>query len=455
MTTTTRKRINGRYRLVERIAVGATAEVWRARDEELDRPVAVKLLHPHLLPDETSRRRLEGEARTAASLSHAGIVEVYDVSADDPAPALVMELVEGESLDARLAREGPLPAAEAAHIARAVAEALYHAHRRGVVHRDVKPSNILLDGDGRARLGDFGIARSLEASAERLTLTGTVVGTPRYMAPEQLTDGDVGPRADLYGLGAVLHEMLTGRPPYPETSPVALAQAQAAGPPELPNVDPTLAAVVRACLAASPEERPRHAGAVAEALRAWLDGDSAAALAIAAAPASAVETPVDPAAETQTAPALIPAPAGAAPTLSASSAAESQERAAAPGSSRRRILVIGGGLVAVLLLGTLSLAGLGAWLGGPSATATPTLRPTPTPRPAWIGQLRAEYLEACGSPLDLDSILGLSREAATDRVEEQIDACHDAAGSPGPGKGKGHGKGGEDGRGGDGGHGKD
>ncbi|MEP6681282.1 MAG: serine/threonine-protein kinase, partial [Chloroflexota bacterium] len=154
-----------RYRLVERIAAGGSAEVWRARDEHLDRAVAVKRLHPHLLPDELSRQRLAAEARAAAALSHPGIVGIYDVDTTGAWPALVMELVDGESLAARLAREGPLSERVTAGIGADLADALYHAHKRGVIHRDLKPGNVLLDSAGRARLADFGIARSLAESA--------------------------------------------------------------------------------------------------------------------------------------------------------------------------------------------------------------------------------------------------------------------------------------------------
>ena len=270
-----------RYRLVERIAAGGSAEVWRARDEQLDRPVAVKRLHPHLLPDDASRQRLVAEARAAARLSHPVIVGIYDVDDTGESPAIVMELVDGESLAARIERDGPLPEREAVRITADVAEALYHAHQQGVVHRDVKPGNVLLAEDGRTRLVDFGIAHSLAASAERLTLDGTVIGTLRAMAPEQLSGGPITPRTDLYGLGVVLLEALTGRPPYAATTPVALAEAQRGGPPAVDGVDPALAALLLASLAHDPADRPLHAGALASALRSWLAGDPSPAAAMA------------------------------------------------------------------------------------------------------------------------------------------------------------------------------
>ncbi|MGZ6260908.1 MAG: serine/threonine-protein kinase, partial [Candidatus Limnocylindrales bacterium] len=201
-----------RYRLAQRLAAGASATVWLARDERLGRPVAVKVLHTHLLPDAISRERFMAEARAAAVLSHPGIVSVHDVVSDGELPAIVLEYVAGSSLAARLARRGRLAPREAARIAAEVAEALDYAHRHGIVHRDVKPGNILVDGDGRALLVDFGIARSLQDAA-RDTSSGVVVGTLRYMAPEQLQDGPTTPAGDIYALGVVLYEMLVGHPP--------------------------------------------------------------------------------------------------------------------------------------------------------------------------------------------------------------------------------------------------
>jgi serine/threonine protein kinase len=195
----------------------------------------VKLLHPHLVPNETARRRLAEEGRMAASLSHPAIVKVYEVQAEGETPALVMELIEGESVNLRLARDGPLAPTAAASIGADVADALAEAHRHGIIHRDVKPSNILIDRDGRAHLADFEIAHSLAPAAERLTLTGTVVGTLAYLSPEQLAGDKVRPRSDLYGLGVVLFEMLTGRPPFVAASLLSLAEEQLAGPPPLPG----------------------------------------------------------------------------------------------------------------------------------------------------------------------------------------------------------------------------
>lgn len=409
-----------RYRLIERLASGGSAEVWRAHDEQLDRPVAVKRLHPHLLPDQASRKRLAAEARAVAGLSHPVIVGVYDVDATGEAPALIMELVDGESLSARIDRDGPLPPREAAAVTADLADALYHAHQRGVIHRDVKPGNVLLAADGRTRLVDFGIAHSLAEAAERLTVTGTVIGTLRSMAPEQLAGGPITPRTDLYGLGVVLHEALTGRPPYPAGSPVALADAQRAGPPPMDGVDSALAGIVAACLAPEPENRPLHAGALAVALRGWIAGDPSATLAMA--PTSTHRSVVDTGAVTQPV-AVVPAPAVV------GTVAAGTKRS---WSGVRRGLVLG---VAALLAAAVMVMAISALTNPaaaePTQSAVPTSvaatsSPTHVALPPWAGRLAEEYEEQCGTPLDPALIAGMNKKQAEEALKSKIDACEEA-----------------------------
>jgi serine/threonine-protein kinase len=417
------QRILNRYRLLERIATGGSAEVWRARDEQLDRLVAVKRLHPHLLPDEVSRARLAAEARAAAGLSHPVIVGIYDVDVDGDWPALVMELVDGEPLGARVARAGALPPREVASLGADLADALYHAHRQGVVHRDVKPGNVLIDGQGRARLVDFGIAHSLAEASARLTQDGTVVGTLLAMAPEQLAGGEIGPRTDLYGLGVVLHHALVGEPPYPATSPVALAEAQRAGLPPLTGVDEALAAVVHACLAYRLEDRPIHAGAVATALRAWLAGDPGPALAFGTARVANATTLVAP----------MPAPPPAAPA------------AAAPAPRRRRLMPAALALAVFVAAAAVAVVVLNGAASPAAAdpTATPTARPTrqPSPLPAltgWQAELAEAYLEECGTELDPALIEGMQKKEAEDLVKAMTKECEEDGGNGG-GRGNGNG----------------
>ncbi len=418
-----------RYRLIERLASGGSAEVWRAHDEQLDRPVAVKRLHPHLLPDEASRKRLAAEARAAAALSHPVVVGVYDVDTTGDWPALVMELVDGESLSARIDRDGPLSPREAAVVTADVAEALYHAHQRGVIHRDVKPGNVLLSTDGRTRLVDFGIAHSLAESAERLTVVGTVIGTLRAMAPEQLAGGPITPRTDLYGLGAVLHEALTGRSPYPTSSPIALAEAQRAGPPPLSGLDPALAAVIAACLAHDPADRPLHAGALAAALRDWLAGDPAAAHAMLPPP---MPSAVDTGAMTQAVPVVAPAP-----------------RATPPRHGRRSAalpIALLAALAGLVVVAAVVMANIGpdAGLVDAEGSPTPTSTPSPRPVPEWLASLVQSVEENCGPELAAQAesdMSPLAQEDAESYASELIEACRDDGGGNGRGKGNGNGNG--------------
>jgi len=301
-----------------------------------------------------------------------------------------------------------------------IAEALFHAHQRGVVHRDVKPGNVLLASDGRTKLVDFGIAHSLAESAERLTMTGTVVGTMSAMAPEQLLGGPITPRTDLYGIGVVLYEALTGRPPYPGGSPVALAEAQRAGPPPLDGIDPTLAGIVAACLAVEPENRPLHAGALAVALRSWLAGDDVPAIAMA--PTGTHLSAVDPNAVTTAAPAPVVAPI-----------ARADASAGPPPKPRSRLgLLLGVAALlatAVIAVALASMANPGLAEESPSATplSSPSHASTPVPTevamPRWAARLAETYAEECGSELDPAQIAGMNKKEAEAAIEPQIEAC--------------------------------
>ena len=271
MQTSVRTVLGGRYELEERLGAGATATVWRAHDTRRDSEVTVKVLHPHLLDDSVARTRLELEAASARQLDHPGIVPLIDFVATPDEAALVFPAVEGQTLSQRLTDKRPLPARQAAAIAADVAEALAYAHAASVVHRDVKPANILVDADGRARLLDFGIARSADGLTADLTADGMAVGTPPYVAPEQLGGQAAEPANDVYALGAVLYEMLAGRPPYEERAPVALAEAQRKPPAAIPHAPEPLQALALAALVREPGARPA-AAEVAHSLRAWLDG---------------------------------------------------------------------------------------------------------------------------------------------------------------------------------------
>ncbi len=223
MSSTTPARVyNGRYELVRHIARGGMAEVYQARDLLLDRPVALKVLFPELSVDRSFVERFRREAQAAANLTHQNIVSIYDWGEEDGTYFIVMEYVDGRPLSDILRREGRFTAERAAAIGTQVAAALGNAHRHGVVHRDIKPGNILLDPNGLVKVTDFGIARAGDTS-ENLTQTGAVMGTATYFSPEQAQGLDVDARTDLYSLGVVLFELVTGKPPFSGETPLAIA----------------------------------------------------------------------------------------------------------------------------------------------------------------------------------------------------------------------------------------
>jgi serine/threonine-protein kinase len=259
-----------RYRLVRMLGSGGMGTVWEAEDQILGRPVAVKVLSESLAAGERAVRRFEREARAAARLFGPHIAAVYDFGRSDGRPYIVMELVRGETLADRLEREGPLPPQEAARIATQVAEALEEAHAAGIVHRDVKPGNVMITPSGQVKVMDFGIAAA--AWAERVTTSDLVLGTPSYLPPEQARSEKTTPASDVYALGAVLYEMVAGRPPFVGDSPVAVALAHVRDDPApldqmAQGVPPNLAAASMAALAKDPADRPASAAAFASMLR--------------------------------------------------------------------------------------------------------------------------------------------------------------------------------------------
>ncbi|MDH6113831.1 serine/threonine protein kinase [Kitasatospora sp. MAP12-15] len=257
--------LNGRYVLVEILGVGGMATVWRGVDNVLGRPVAVKVLNGGLADDPRFAERFQREAQHAAMLVHPGIVTVFDSGVDQGSPYIVMELVHGEPLSQLVAGTGGLPVRRAVSIAAAVCEALAVAHEAGLVHRDVKPANIMITDDDGVKVVDFGIAR-VSSSSSRLTQTAMVLGTAAYLSPEQATAKPVDGRSDLYALGCVLVEMLTGQPPFLADTPVAVAFKHVSEPPEpltvqRPEVPPALEAAVLRLLAKDPDDRPADAAA--------------------------------------------------------------------------------------------------------------------------------------------------------------------------------------------------
>jgi serine/threonine protein kinase len=259
-----------RYELRAHLGSGGMADVFEGYDRRLDRAVAVKLLKTDL-PDPRARERFEHEARTAAGFVHPNAVTVFDVGTVGDRPFLVMELVDGRDLAAVLAGRGPLAPGEAARIADQMLAALGAAHARGLVHRDVKPGNVLLTRDGTAKLTDFGIAKAAADATGGLTLTGQVLGTPRYLAPEQAAGKRATPRSDLYAVGVVLYEMLAGEPPFTGDTAMALALAHQQAPvPPLAERRPGLPEALVATAERALEKDPARRFADADAMRAAL-----------------------------------------------------------------------------------------------------------------------------------------------------------------------------------------
>jgi hypothetical protein len=256
--------LRGRYWLESRVAAGGMGEVWRARDTLLDRIVAVKLLRPEYADSPEFRDRLRFEGRHAGLLSHPGVVQVhdYDDGSADGVPYLVMEYVGGPSLAAVLRAEGTLSPGRVLGLVAQAAAALACAHAAGIVHRDMKPGNVLVDGD-QVKITDFGIARAVDAVP--ITRTGLVIGTPAYLSPEQVAGQAATPLSDLYGLGVIAYECLTGRPPF-QGNALAVALAHRYQPlPPLPGTVPgPVAKLVAALTAKDPQRRPGDALAVAE-----------------------------------------------------------------------------------------------------------------------------------------------------------------------------------------------
>ncbi|MEZ5142966.1 MAG: Stk1 family PASTA domain-containing Ser/Thr kinase [Acidimicrobiales bacterium] len=283
---------NDRYELHRKLARGGMSDVYLARDLLLDRPVAVKVLFPEYAKEETFVERFRREAQAAANLSHPSIVAIYDWGQQAGTYFIVMEYIEGRSLAEILRTEGPLHPTRAAEIGADVAAALGFAHRNGVVHRDVKPGNVMIGPQGQVKVADFGIAQAVAGGLSSLTQTGSVMGTATYFSPEQAQGKTVDPRSDLYSLGCVLYEMVTAQPPFTGDTPVAIAYKHVQEPPSPPSttgiaVPAALEAIIMTLLRKSPAERYASAEDLRADLRRFLEGEPVEAMAGLGAPATA------------------------------------------------------------------------------------------------------------------------------------------------------------------------
>jgi serine/threonine-protein kinase len=374
--------INGRYRLIAPLGEGGMATLWRAVDEQLDREVAVKLLRPQYSTDAGFARRFKQEARSAGSLSHPNIVSVYDYGQDGEDAAtqfIVMQLVEGEDLASLLRERGRLPVADAVRVALGVAAALEAAHRRGIVHRDVKPGNILITDDGDVKVTDFGIARAVSETS--MTVTGTTLGSVHYFSPEQARGDEVTGASDVYSLGIVLYEMLAGRRPFEGDSAagVALKRLTEDPPPPThfrPDLPPALTEIVMRALAREAENRYPDAGAMAEALRGFqrdpgavsgpLPGRAVAAAAVAAA------APIPPSGSpTVYIPPRVQRPADRAPAMPPPTPVMTTNRERRSGTPWWVWLLV---LLGIVLLGTIGFLGAQV-IGGLRPGASPSTAP--------------------------------------------------------------------------------
>jgi serine/threonine-protein kinase len=351
--------LDDRYELGALIGRGGMAEVYEAQDRRLQRPVAVKIL-PVGVADPQARARFEREARVAAGFHHPNAVTVFDVGDDGTSPYIVMELIDGRSVAQVLAEQGRFARDPAVAIIDQVLAALAAAHAEGFVHRDVKPSNILLAADGTVKLADFGIAKAVLDATEGITRTGEMMGTPKYLSPEQVSGQAATPRSDLYSVGVVLYEMLAGVAPFAGETSVATAVAHLQQPvPSLaarrPDLDPGLVAVVERALEKDPADRFPDAGAMRSALVQHVDSPTVPLDAASTGPTTALTSEIVPE-----------------PTALAEPVTPNGRRGA-------RGVVVAGVVAGALAAGALALALLGGDGSDPNrATAAPSTVPTST-----------------------------------------------------------------------------
>ncbi|WP_394280074.1 protein kinase [Microbacterium sp.] len=394
----------GRYELDSRIAIGGMGEVWEATDHVIGRTVAIKILKDEYMGDPGFLERFRAEARHAALVNHEGIASVFDYGEENGSAFLVMELVPGEALSTILEREGQLSTEKTLDIVAQTASALQAAHAAGLVHRDIKPGNLLITPDGRVKITDFGIARI--ADQVPLTATGQVMGTVQYLSPEQASGHAASPATDIYSLGIVAYELLAGRRPFTGESQVAIAMAQINDtPPPLPEaISEPVQRFVMSMIAKKPEDRPASTSAVARAATALRRGDVAGAAAIVPAIADANSDDeftqlLTAAGATGAATRILPTTASVPEAGAAAAASRTDEPA--PRKKKRSpwtwplIALIA--LLAVVLVGTVI-----ALTSPPPAEEPEPTTSSPAPRPSSPSPTPAEAAPTSGNPGALD-----------------------------------------------------
>lgn len=367
----------GKYEIQSEIGRGGMGIVYRGFDTVLQRPVAVKVLPPALAVDQDFVRRFQREAILAARLHHPNIVIVHDVGEQNGIHYIVMDYLSGQTLDTWMQQQGPMPAASALRVVQQVADALDYAHEQGVIHRDIKPSNIMLGPTGHVTLMDFGLVRATEGTG--VTRSGILIGTPEYMAPEQIMGQPADRRTDVYAFGVVVYQLLTGQVPFPRTTPPAIFHAHVYESPPPPHtlradLSPAVEAVTLKALAKQPEQRYAQAGALAADFAAAVGGKTPAGVVLAAAAAPAT-------AQSSAPPSPPPRRAGTPPPASAGPLPAPTPASSAPRRRSWLPLLIGltaGALVmvAAALVLTLGRGQPSATVGSVPSSPTPVARPT-------------------------------------------------------------------------------
>ena len=405
----------GRYELKARLAIGGMGEVWQAIDKVIERQVAIKILKEEYLGDKAFRERFRAEARHAALVNHEGIASVYDFGEEEGSAYLVMELVPGEALSTIIERERFLSAERVLDIVAQTASALHAAHQAGLVHRDVKPGNLLITPDGRVKITDFGIARAVDQVP--LTATGQVMGTVQYLSPEQASGKSATALTDIYSLGIVAYEALAGKRPFTGESQVAIAMAHIKNPPPpLPESIPlAVRNLILACLAKKPERRPTSARQLARAAIAITRGRVGEALALVPA---VDDEPHDMTEDTSTR--ILPV------SVSTSDTVSPRRFARLPRTWTLVGLVVG---LSVLLIGIVAALVFRPTEAAPSQTPTPSATsssvPTPTPTDPLSGNVMITEDEFIGLTINqvnekIDS-MGLRLDAVTGNIATSLD----------------------------------
>ncbi|MBD0690579.1 serine/threonine-protein kinase, partial [Streptomyces sp. CBMA123] len=405
--------LGGRYTLVEKIGGGGMGAVWRAEDQVLARPVAVKILRADLFEDGTAVQRFRREAQLVAAIDHPGIVGVHDYGesgrsgedGDAHCAYIVMDLIEGRPLDRVLKDDGPMSAERALRLLAEALDALHAAHRRGIVHRDLKPSNLMVREDGGVVVTDFGIARAVAST--KLTAPFAIIGTAAYMSPEQASGEATGPASDLYSIGVVCYEVLVGRVPYQGEGPLQVALKHVNQPvPELPESFPAaVRALVATALAKSPEDRFESAAGMAAAARVAIGLPGAARR---AADTATIDLREGAGGAPAAVPAVVPggafAPAGPEQVVKVDPRAETE-----PGRRRsRRALLLPVVVPIVISVGTATALLVDRSPGSSDAAAPPAAQPTVVVTvPAAPGTTsQAATTSAPATPLPTDSPSG-------------------------------------------------